>query len=143
MREGKQMADRGGFGNMVKGWLKGRNGADELATFAIVIALLVVIVNFFVRSIFLSAVALALMVFAWWRMSSRHVQARMRENRAFAELLGPVRPWLRDPGAAFAELRSFKHLRCPNCSQRMRVPRGKGNLRVRCPKCHEKFEART
>ena len=143
MREGKQMADRGGFGNMVKGWLKGRNGADELATFAIVIALLVVIVNYFVRSIFLSGVALALMVFAWWRMSSRHVKARVRENRAFAELLGPARPWLRDPGAAFTELRSFKHLRCPNCSQRMRVPRGKGNLRVRCPKCHEKFEART
>lgn len=137
------MAYRGDYQNRSGGWLEGRNGADELAVFSIVIALIVVVANYFVKSIFLSGVALALLVFGWWRMSSRRVEARKRENRVFAELLGPIRPWVSDPAEAYYELRTYKHLRCPHCAQRMRVPRGKGNLRVCCPQCQEKFEART
>lgn len=133
----------GGSRNRLRSWLQGRNGADELTTFIIVCALLVVVANFFLNTMFLSVLSLALMAYAWWRMSSKNVEARMRENRAFAELLGPLRPWLKNPGAAFLEARSYKHLRCPSCSQRMRVPRHKGKLRVRCPKCKATFEART
>jgi len=134
---------KGGFEEKMRTWLTGRNGADELATFIICCALVVVVANIFLNTAFLSVLALALMVYAWWRMSSKNVNARMRENRAFAELLGPVRPWIKNPVAAFTEARSYKHLRCPSCSQRMRVPRGKGKLRVRCPKCRATFEART
>ncbi len=41
------------------------------------------------------------------------------------------------------EAKKYKHLTCPKCQQRIRVPRGKGNLRVRCPKCQERFKVRT
>lgn len=133
----------GGFESRMRAWLDGRNGADELATFMIICALVVVIANIFLNTVFLSVLALALMLYAWWRMSSKNVEARMRENRAFAELMGPVRPWLKNPGRSISEARSYKHLRCPSCSQRMRVPRHKGRLRVRCPKCKATFEART
>lgn len=135
--------DKGGFDERMRQWLRGRNGADELSSFVCVLALIVVIINIFVRSIFLSVLALLLMGYAWWRMSSKNVDARRRENRVFAELLGPLRPWVRNPAAAVREARSYRHLKCPSCGQRMRVPRGKGNIRVRCPRCQEKFEART
>lgn len=127
----------------VRAWLRGRNGADELANFAIVVALILVIVNIFTRTFFLSILALLIMAYAWWRMSSKNVAARSRENRAFVGLLGPLRPWVRNPSAAFAEARAYKHFKCPSCKQRVRVPRGKGKIRVRCPKCQERFEARS
>lgn len=29
---------------------------------------------------------------------------------------------------------------CPSCGKRMKLPKGKGKLRVRCPHCHHAFE---
>ena len=59
------------------------------------------------------------------------------------EFIGPVRPWLRNPAKAMGEARAYKHLKCPECGQRVRVPRGKGKIRVRCPQCKTKFDARS
>lgn len=127
----------------VADWLRGRNGADELATFMLVLALIFVIINIFVRSLILTILAVLLMGYSWWRMSSKNVEARENENGVFCEFVGPLRPWLRSPARAIAETRNYKHLKCPECGQRVRVPRGKGKIRVRCPQCHEKFEARS
>ena len=134
---------KGDFSERLAAWMRGRNGSDELGTFAIVLSLVLVVINLFARTFVLSILALVLLAYAWWRMSSKNLQARDRENRAFASLLGPVRPWLRNPAAALAEAKAYKHLKCPECGRRMRVPRGKGKLRVKCPQCHEKFITRT
>lgn len=32
---------------------------------------------------------------------------------------------------------NYKYLTCPHCQQEMRVPRGKGKIAVKCPKCKE------
>lgn len=135
--------EKKGFEQKLAAWLRGRNGSDELATCAIVVAFILVILNIFVRSMVLSIIALVLMVYSWFRMASKNLEARENENAVFVEFIGPLRPWLRNPAQAMAETRSYKHFKCPECGQRVRVPRGKGKIRVRCPKCHEKFEARS
>jgi len=124
-------------------WMVGRNGADEMSMAAVYVALLLVIINIFAKNMVLSIIALLLLAFAVWRMTSKNVAKRREENRAFATKMGPLRPWLRDPSAAFAENRNYKHLKCPECGQPMRVPRGKGRLRVTCPKCHAKTEIKS
>ena len=32
-----------------------------------------------------------------------------------------------------------RYYRCPNCKQTVRVPRGRGKICIKCPKCGEKF----
>lgn len=132
----------GSFQERVSDWFKGRRGPEELSNFCIVIALVLVVVNLFANQLWISIVALALAVYAAWRMSSKNVVARAKENVAFLKALGPVRPWVQDPGAAVSETRTYKHVKCPSCGQKIRVPRGKGKLRVTCPTCHEKFETK-
>ena len=39
----------------------------------------------------------------------------------------------------WAEFRQYKYLICPQCTQRLRVPRGKGRLRVTCTRCGNVF----
>lgn len=39
--------------------------------------------------------------------------------------------------------KQYKILKCPNCKQKLRVPRGKGGMTVTCKKCSHKFHART
>ena len=41
------------------------------------------------------------------------------------------------------EYRTYRFLICPQCSQRLRVPRGKGKIRVTCTKCRNQFVAKS
>lgn len=124
-------------------WLRGRQGPDDLAVFSTNLAVVVIIVNVFARVGWLSWVALALVAYSVFRITSKNLGARSRENAAFLKALGPARPWIQNPRAAWRELRAYKHVTCPSCRQRVRVPRGKGKLRVTCPRCREKFEVRS
>ena len=124
-------------------YLRGRNGSDELGTAALGIAAVLLVVNAFVGTRWLSAVALAFAVYSWWRLTSPDIAKRRAENQAFLKRFGPVASALRDPKASVRERKAYKRLSCPSCHQRVRVPRGKGKLRVTCPACHTKFDARS
>lgn len=41
------------------------------------------------------------------------------------------------------EKKNYKITKCPNCKQKLRLPRGKGNIVVTCKKCSTKFDFRT
>ena len=124
-------------------WLQGRQGPDDLAVFSMNLAIVVVVVNLFARVSWLGWVALVLIALWMFRIQSKNLGSRARENEAFLKALGPARPWVQNPRAAWAELRAYKHVRCTSCKQRVRVPRGKGKLRVTCPRCKTKFEVRS
>ena len=88
------------------------------------------------NSLLLSLLSLAFLAYSLFRCYSRNIGARATENARFES-------WLRKPRAALARLRGrwagrkdVKYLKCPQCGQSLSVPRGKGTLRVTCPKCH-------
>lgn len=39
--------------------------------------------------------------------------------------------------------KTHRYFECPSCKKRLRVPKGKGKIRITCPHCGEKFERRT
>lgn len=41
------------------------------------------------------------------------------------------------------ELKTHVFYNCPKCKQELRVPRGKGKIRIKCPKCGEQFIKKT
>ena len=41
------------------------------------------------------------------------------------------------------ERKTTAFLKCPNCGQVLSVPKGKGKIRVTCPKCHAKMETKS
>ncbi len=135
---------KGDFRRRVTNWMRGRYGVDELTNFLIYVAMILVIINLFVRNYVLSIICAAIIIYAYWRIMSKNVAARRDENEHFfSGAMRPLRAWMRDPQAAFKEARSYKHVQCPDCGQRIRVPRGKGKIRVTCPKCSKKFEAKS
>ena len=123
-------------------WAQGRNGADNLSNACANVAILIVVIDLFARTWWLSLLALILLGYSWFRISSKNIAARRKENAAFTKQCAPAVPWLVNPIAAAKEGKDYKHLSCPSCGQRVRIPRGKGKVRVTCPKCHEKFDGR-
>lgn len=123
-------------------WALGRNGADEVSSACTNVAVVLVVVNLITRSSAFAIVALALLAYSWFRISSKDVSRRRAEVAEVSRRLGPVLSWLANPMTAAREARGYKHLTCPSCGQRVRIPRGKGKVRVTCPKCHIRFDGR-
>lgn len=131
------------FSERLTAWMRGRYGADELGNVAVGISVVLLLINLIAHTRVLSVIALVLALYACWRMSSKGIAQRRAENRAFLKLIGPAARLLKNPKGTIDERRSYRHLTCPSCGQQMRVPRGKGKMRVTCPKCHQKFDARS
>lgn len=128
------------FKGKLEEFMRGRNGADELGVASLELAVILAVINIFAGNGVIYVITLALLAYAIFRMVSTNVNQRRRESMAFAEKLGPVRPWISNPAAAYRNARTYKHATCPNCHQRVRVPRDKGHIRITCPRCKQKFE---
>ena len=37
------------------------------------------------------------------------------------------------------DMQNYVYFRCPSCSQKLRAPRGKGRIKIRCSRCGEQF----
>lgn len=123
-------------------WGQGRNGVDELSSSCTNVALLLVVIDLFAHTTWMSIIALALLGYSWFRISSKSIPSRRKENASYVKTCGPVVPWLVNPISAAQETKDYKHLSCPSCGQRVRIPRGKGNVRITCPKCKNRFEGK-
>lgn len=129
--------------NWFRNFMQGRNGSDQLNLFLVVCAFALWIVEIFVPSLALSIIVWALLIWSIVRMFSRNVTARRNENYKFCTWLYRVRGFFHGLPARLEDARSHKRFRCPNCHQKVRVPRGVGRVKVTCPRCGEKFERRT
>ena len=129
------------FQQKIIDWMRGRNGSDELSIVAVGLSFVILLINLFVRAWWMGVIALIPLAYACWRVSSTNIAARRAENHAFLVALGSAGTFLKNPAAAVKEKREYHHFSCPSCGQRVRVPRGKGRIRITCPTCGEKFDA--
>ena len=61
-------------------WARGRNGADELSGACTNVAVILVIVDLFVRTTWMSVLALVLLGYSWFRITSKNVGARSQSR---------------------------------------------------------------
>lgn len=131
----------------MKQWLRkmlyGRYGVDEFSTFLIVVYVGLTILNLWLRWPYMWIAYLMLLVYCYFRIFSRNTAKRRTENHAFMKWYAPVRNWFKDKKERFRDRKTHKYFKCPQCKQRLRVPKGKGNIIITCAKCHTKFDAHT
>ena len=117
----------------------GRNGMDQLSRFILFIVVGVSIVGGIFRIWSLLILAIILIIIAYYRAFSRNVSKRYAENQAYLQ-------WVTNLKGAFnrfklrrVDKKTHKIYKCPNCSQKIRVPRGKGTIKIKCPNCRIEF----
>jgi len=142
---------------------QGRYGHDKLNRTIFITALVMSVFSLVFSLIKAPAVSTAASVLSWillilgvLRMFSRNFYARQQELNQYMRFENSVIQWWRrtfqsggfkkhagNVRSFSQERRKFKYLVCPQCSQKLRVPRGKGKIRVTCTKCGCKFEAKS
>ena len=127
--------------------MRGRYGTDQLNKFILFLSIVLLIVSLFVRVRYVNTVfwaaALVLIVISYVRMFSRNLPRRYAENVKFLHATSGIRKFFRVKMLAFAQRKQYKFYRCPSCGQEVRVPRGRGHIRITCPKCRAEFERTT
>lgn len=117
------------------GMMQGRRGADTLSSFLMVVGIVLLLVSIVPGLDVLSWVALIALAYALFRSYSKNVAARDRENAAFERAVEKPRKQLSLARKAWANRKTTRYFKCKGCGQVLSVPRGKGTLRVVCPKC--------
>lgn len=134
----------GRFRDKMANFMAGRYGMDEFGKFINILLFVMIIVSFFVRFLFLPT--LLLLIYSYFRILSRNYPARNRENRWYLNATRMFRKNRSSYGNdAGTRQRDTAHriFKCPNCRQKIRVPKGKGKICIRCPKCRIEFIKRT
>ena len=86
---------------------------------------------------------LLLLVCIYFRMFSRNLYRRREENGKFMRVKYKVSAWLRVRHERWVQRKDYKFFTCPSCRTALRVPRGKGQIRIVCRKCGNTFTGKT
>lgn len=118
----------------------GRRGLDELSRWVWICWLAMAISNIIIKSTFLSAAQLLAAVIFFYRVLSRNIGARDRENRQFLKIVKDIKSFFQFQLQKIRQIGTHRYIKCPNCKATLRVPRKTGTHTVNCPKCKNKFE---
>lgn len=118
----------------------GRRGMDQFGLALVATYVLMAFIATITRVFVIQYVGFALCVYELYRMFSRNIAARERENNWFLRWARPIYTKIgRFISRVIREFRDKEHhyFNCPKCKTRLRVPKNRGTLRVTCPKCGE------
>jgi hypothetical protein len=138
-------------------FMQGSYGFDLLSVFLILLSFLF---NIWYKTRILGSL---LVLYVLYRAFSKNIYKRKREYdifysyaSKFLSKLGIKLPYNSTPldfrnvdifinnlKYKFNQKRQFKITKCPYCGQKLRLPRGKGNITVTCKKCLKEFKLRT
>ncbi len=118
----------------------GRNGGDALGRALLVLYLILALVNAFVGSWIVYLLATALAVYAVFRMLSRDLYARRRENAWYLRVENAIKGFFRLQRNKWRDRKTHVYRKCKECKSVLRLPRERGKHTVRCPRCQHRFE---
>lgn len=127
-------------------FMYGRNGVDLFSRFLTYFALALLVLRLIIRGAVGNVIwylAIAVLIYAYFRIFSRNLSKRRAENAKYYQYRTKVVNGFRDWKDRRRQSRDFKFFRCPSCRAMLRVPRGKGRIRVTCRKCGTAFERKT
>ena len=120
-------------------FMYGRYGTDQLSLALVAGGFGFYVLYVFTRSRLLYLVSLVLYGIAIFRTLSKNHVKRRAENQKFMTFWYKAKNWWVGFRADFEERKTYKRFKCPKCGQKIRIPKGRGKVEIRCPKCSERF----
>lgn len=124
-------------------FLYGRNGYDNLARACNAMAIILLLINIFAQSVIIYFLWVALFGYSIFRVYSKNVPKRYQENQKFLSMTEVPRKYVKLVKLQWRDRSVSRYYLCKGCHQQIRVPKGKGRIEIRCPKCGERFIRKT
>lgn len=124
-------------------FMRGRYGQDTLSKFIMAMSFVFLIVSFFTLEKPFYMVAFLLIILCYHRMFSKDIEKRYKENQKFLNLRYKIVCKIDRLKRRLKERKTHCFFKCTQCKQVIRIPKGKGNICVTCPKCKHEFLTKT
>ena len=161
----ERFVDMNNFRYRLLQFMQGRRGPDQFTEFLFAASGICIAFNILWRNGITGTLGIALCIYGMYRALSRNIYKREQENNWFLAMKYKVTSGrafgkrFRSPkgpgeyggfgsssgysgyaGAAPRyDMQNYVYFRCPSCSQKLRAPRGKGRIKIRCSRCGEEF----
>ena len=120
-------------------FMAGRYGNDQLNQFIFIVAIISMVLEIITRQSLFYTLTLVLLILAYVRVFSRNINKRYEENMKFLQKKDAILNKFRKQKYYAAPRRNFHIYTCPQCKQKIRIPKGKGKISITCPKCRTSF----
>lgn len=136
-------------------FMAGRYGADQLNRFLSILILVFCGVMLVLQAIatrqetvstamsvalrILTALLWASLIFSVFRMFSKNYAKRSEENKKYLAIKYKITSKFNLIKRQIKDRKLYKYFSCPQCGKTLRVPKGKGKVRVTCPNCANSF----
>ncbi len=123
-------------------FMSGRRGIDEFSKFIGIVVLIFIALYIWLHNTLYRDIAIAGVVYGLFRVLSTNIPGRARENAKYIEIKNSFKKPGKKQRKRKANVNEIQYMffNCPGCGQKMRAPRGKGHIRVKCPECGRMFE---
>lgn len=122
---------------------KGRNGGDALSLFLLVFSSIASLIAVLRKSVYLNYLSNFIFIYVIFRMFSKNIYKRSLENQKFLAKVTELKKELDLLKLKIKNRKEYKYFKCQNCKTNIRIPRGKGRINIKCPRCGNKFEGRS
>ncbi len=137
------------LGYKIQRFMIGRYGADQLWRALMIFYLLAIVITNIVYRFSkiayysLSVLSLAIIIFAVFRVFSKNIEARRKENQEWLKITGGIRQKFIFAKERNKQKKTHKFVKCKQCKKVLRLPKNKGKLNVSCPHCKNQFVVNT
>lgn len=141
-------------------FMVGRYGYDKFSRFLIVLSMVLMILTVFLNLKYLYIIALVVLAFGYYRMISRNIKRRKRENEIYTSIVSKF-SFRKKPEQAeangvrkYADFEVYQEIgedeetvyycyKCRGCGHEIREPEGQGIVKIVCPDCGKQLLDRT
>ena len=124
-------------------FMQRRYGVDQFSKALLIAGLVVVLLSSFftgkgVGTLFYF-LGWVLIIYCYFRVFSRNISKRYAENQKYLAKTYKFRTYIQQQKNSLAQRKVYHIYKCPGCKQKIRIPKGKGKIEIRCPKCGTTF----
>ena len=133
---------RPSFKERLARFMMGRYGIDRLYYFLMAVCFILIVINIFVSSIWISLIETLLIGYAIYRVMSKNIYKRQQENEKFTKIADKPKKFLNLQKCKKRDKATHVYRKCPSCKSNLRLPKEKGEHTVVCPCCKHRFSVK-
>jgi len=131
------------FRERIAVFMQGRYGMDQLGKVLSYGTIIILLLSTMLQVYLLYIVGMIMLVLGYFRIFSRNIGKRYEENQKFLNWRYIIVCKKNKIMARIKDRKTNSIFNCPNCQQKIRVPKGKGKICIKCPKCRIEFVKKT
>ena len=134
-------------------FMYGRNGIDNFHHFLFWVIMILSLINIYFKSWVITAITFLLLIYSIFRVLSRNVYRRQKENQIYLKYVAKLRgiynkskkvvkskiSILKD---RWRDRKTHVYKKCPHCKNTLRLPKIKGKHTAACPCCDARFDVK-